>query len=318
MVDKNKDKFDIDTMDIKNHLDASFDIDKIKVSEDLIAKTLLAIKDSEKENNKFVNTVSDNSEDILDNNDESNNDIDTMGKKSAIRFLPLKLATIAAAVLIFIMVGTQSFEFGGSKKDSGYGISTKNESAENSTTNIYESADYDKVADENFRNEDSSNGAKENGIDKSISNVAESDVVDDAALDANLNSATSEMDEFNGEVLEGNAYIISSLYPIDKKVISEFTIKDEYNNLISTSKDIEFVKELYRVLDEYPLTMIQNKTLEYVYQFDILTDEKLRYTILIGSGIYVKTSDELEYTYYEINNINELLVKIENFISTMP
>lgn len=313
MVDKNKDKNDIDTMDIKNHLDASFDIDKIKVSEDLIAKTLLAIKDSEKENNKSENTVLENSEDLLENSNDSNAVIDTMGKKSGIRFLPLKLATIAAAVFIFV-IGMQSYEFGGSKKDSGYGISMNNESTGNSTTDIYESADVDQVAEENQRKEDTSNGTKEHGI--------ESETVDDTVFDAkvntNLGSVTSEMDEFNKEALDGNAYIISSFYPIDNKVISEFTIKDEHDNLISTSNDIEYVKSLYAILDEYPLTMIQNKTLEYVYQFDILTDENQSYTILIGSGIYVKTSDEIEYTYYEISNINDLLIKLENFISTMP
>lgn len=315
MVDKNKDKIDIDTMDIKNHLDASFDIDKIKVSEDLIAKTLLAIKDSEKENNKSENTVLENSEDLLENSNESNVVIDTMGKKSRIRFLPLKLATIAAAVFIFV-IGMQSyeFEFGGSKKDSGYGISMNNESTGNSTNNIYEIEDADRVADENQRKEDLNNGTKEHGI--------ESETVDDTVLDTkintNLGSVTSEMDEYNKEALDGNAYILSSFYPIGDKVISEFTIKDEQDNLISTSNDIEYVKALYTILDEYPLTMIQNKTLDYVYQFDILTDVNQSYTILIGSGIYVKTSDELEYTYYEINNINELLVKLENFINTMP
>jgi hypothetical protein len=310
MVGKNKDKFDIDTMDIKNHLDASFDIDKIKVSEDLIAKTLLAIENSEKENNKVENTPL--VKDLLENSNDSNNIINIERKKSKLRFLPLKLATIAAAVFIFV-VGMQTLKLDGAKKDSGYGISMKNEGTGNSTTDIYENADADIMADDNRRTE----GSISINEYETESEVVDRDEIEDKE-DTTVGSLTSEMDEYNKEALDGNGYIISSFYPIDNKVISEFIIKDEHDNLINTSKDTDLVKELYAILDEYPLTMIENKILEYVYQFDILTDENQSYTILVGSGIYVKTSDELEYTYYEINNMNELLVKLENFISTMP
>lgn len=311
MVNKNKNKFDVNTMDIKSHLDASFEIDNIKVSEELIAKTLLAVKASENETTKSTDRVQ---EDLMDSVENSNADnvINIERKRGKFRFLPMKLATVAAAVFVFVVgIYAMNNGIGASKKDSGSNNSLMNESSSTSMDSGNDNVAEDKMEISNARVEgvnDEENGVAEKKLDESTS-YDKSDELAEPEYNITGDFSKSSV---------SNPIIISNLYPIHNITISEFTIKDANNKLLYTTKQIEKVIKVYDILDGYPLTMVENKTLDYIYQFDILTDDGQSYTILIGNGIYLKTTDELEYTYYEVDNSNELLDKLKDFISTMP
>ncbi len=310
MVDKNKDKFDINTMDIKSHLDASFDIDNIKVSEELIARTLKAVKASENGPRKSTDMVQEDFVDLLENNNNTDNVINIESKRKKTIFAPMKIATVAAALFVFV-VGIYAMNNGVSNKNSGSNSHKKSESSSGSIVSD-DSAAYEIPAEGSVELDEIIVTQKQDIESETADYGITNENASDEAADKKYNIA-GDNSFFKAETL-----LLSNLYPIQNKTISEFTIKDVNNKLICTTIQIEKVKEVYEILDEHPLTIGENKTLEYIYQFDILTDDGQSYTILIGSGIYAKTSDELEYTYYEIDNSDELLVRLKDFISTMP
>lgn len=286
MVKKNNsNEINKDSLDLKSHLDASFDYDNIKVSEELINKTLEAIKNS-------------NNKEVL----EEDNPKVTPFKKKSNKWVSTRRVAAAAAVLILFVAGYRVIDggLGGKKSDQNFTM----ESAKDEVS-ILNKTESDNGSVEDF--DISNTGVAENefntqGVQEEIVGITS----DTAEFDKQDNSLT---------ILVANTF--SSLYSINPEQVKELTIENKAG-VIKTQMDTkEGTISIINILDEQKLTITDIEDFEWSYKVLILTGEKEGLTILVGNGIEILVGEEASSRYI-VDDIEGLKNKLEEFFNTMP
>ena len=301
---------DLDDLRIKDHLNASFDMDNVSVSEDLIARTLKVIKESAPQ-------------------EEQPNEL----KK--IKHFPVRRLISAAAAIAVLIVGINVLQngFTGNKKDAQINMdtgSTEKAPEEAATMEIYSAAADDTPS--------LNNGARSSEI--AGSSAEESDIADSADIttfsselkeDANKED-TAKAGEGTGSVYSGD--IFSAMYPITYDTVTSFNLTkngDTGKSLKMTAKSLKEtgessketgikVNDFYNILDGYPLTESKTKDNgnhdDWTYKAEIVIPNQLVYMIMIGDTIRVEQKNEngesLVFTY-STENMDHLIKQMEEF-----
>ena len=287
---------DLDDLHVKDHLNTSFDMDNITVSEDLIARTLKAIEESETQEEQLK---------------ESNK----------IKHFPVRRLVSAAAAVVVLIVGFNILQSGftGNKKDIQLDIysGTAGETLED--TEVPETYGVT-AADEGAS---LSNGTKSSEV--TDSSAAENKVAadEDAALySAELKEDTNKAGGGTGSVLGGELF--SGLFPINYDTVQTFTLsKNDGTN--KTSADISIkTNEFYNILDGYPLTVKDARKNgnadDWTYKAEIILPNEQTYTIMIGDTIQVEQKSKTNKTQvlvYSTENMENLIKQIQDFYNSM-
>jgi len=294
---------DPDNLRLKDHLNASFDIDNIKVSEDLIARTLKAIGESGSQ------------EELLK---ESNN----------VKHFPVRRLVSAAAVILVLLVGINVLQNGlaGNKNATQIKLdkrTTGESAAEQQTMDILSAADNSST---------SLNGSKSSNavLDGA---AADSVTADNAAADKENAASDGSIAPFSTEVTkdvnsaEGGEYssvlgetLFSGLYPITFDSVETFTVSKNDGTQISLTNAGDKVSELYALLDGYSLTATDTKTdgneNNWIYKIEIKTSDKQIYTIIFSDNIQVlqstEVSDGTPFTY-NVGDLDKLIKQVDEF-----
>ncbi|WMJ90160.1 hypothetical protein [Anaerocolumna sp. MB42-C2] len=301
---------DLDDLRIKDHLNASFDMDNVTVSEDLIARTLKAIENSapQKEQPKELKKI---------------------------KHFPVRRLVSAAAAIAVLIVGINVLQngFTGNKEDAQINMdagSTEKASEEAATMEIY-SAAADGTPSLN-------NSAKSSEI--TGSSAEESDVADSADIttfsselkeDTNK-EGTNKTGGGTGSVYGGDLF--SVMYPITYDTVTTFNLSkngDTGKSLKITGKPLKEtdeslkdtgikVNDFYNILDGYPLTKSNTKDNgnndDWIYKAEIVVPNQLAYTIMIGDTIRVEQknkSGEPQVFIYSTENMDTLIKQMEEF-----
>ncbi len=297
---KNSFPGDLDNMRLKDHLNASFELDNIKVSEDLIARALKAVKEAEVQ---------------AEHPEEMNK----------IKRFPVRRLVSAAAVVLVLLVGIQVMRNSsiGSKKDAGssenlstemaadngmaqtYGIPETTMDVTGSTesgTTAFDAAE----ADEAKTSTDTSASAEE----------AENQYT--AETPGNITKTAGE-----GTGLYDGELIFSAAIPVAADSITALTITKNNGSQVSLKKVAENASKLYGILDGYSLTLqdgtIKEDNSDWTYKVLITTKDKLDYTILIGKIIQIQNTTEQakNTTEYLPGDVNALLRELDDFYNSV-
>lgn len=270
-----------DDFNIKDHLNASFDMEKITVSEDLIARTLKKVQESE----EIINTET---------------------KKRKV--IPMRrYVGAAAAVLLVVVIGTALVKTG--TLNMGVGYKANNEA--NSEAGML---------DENpslYATEDSAKSdlsAKQSRTETRN----ESAVPNEEKISAD-NASASEREEKSFALAADQVF--SQLFPVGNyEEIKTFTmtkVTDDEKVLILTGDKAE---GLYTLLDQYRLTQdVQTEKAVLSYIAEIVTGDGQTITLTFQEGLKVTHKAEslnAEY-FYIINDWDDFIKKLDDFFSSM-
>ncbi|MGN6714417.1 hypothetical protein [Anaerocolumna jejuensis] len=281
---------DRDDMELKGHLEASFERDNITVSEDLIQRTLLKIKEAEGSGRDSEHTS---------------------GKtKNEKRFPAFRFAGAAAAILLLITaVWIYQNSMTGSKTNNGlvndkisYGI----ESAQSADPSLTADANTERSADKKIT---AAEGGAGSAADQS------------AGTEEKSSSLTGQADEEAGtksdmKIMMKAPQVLSELYTIDTKDIQSFILQREKEK--DRKMSIESVGKFYSLLTNYTVQSTDKKAPEsYIYCFVITGKEKKTITFEFYQDSLVNVTDkrtEEGTVTYAIDNGEELLSKLQNLI----
>lgn len=329
-----KHDLEIDEFDIKAHLNTSLDLSGISVSEDLIHRTLAAIKASEQEK-ASMETVS-----------EEN---DTIGK----RVIPFSryirgIAGVAAALFI-VIVGysvLKSVNYKSNKTDSGapeiaYNTTADMAAGENSTMSMAEStaaapaesetagygsdnrgASDDSVAiAEEAKQEEAlysittqtdsvdgeSDGASGEGMDGSTNNIAPAD-------QSNLNLGASFAASKDTDMAVKSAEIIElsfrDIFLPDVTKAEYITIKNVTDGTDITLTDQTQIEEFYTMMDIHQFISVSDTNREPDYSVETRELESgVLYTMLIGDYIEITCYDGETVSFSVYQALDNTLLK---------
>lgn len=286
---------DRDDMELKRHLEASFERDNITVSEDLIQRTLIKIKETE------------------DSGRDSENVSDKTKTKK--RFPAVRFAGAAAAILLFITaVWIYQNSMTGSKTNNGlvndkisYGI----ESAQSTEPSLADDANTERSADKKIT---AAQDAAGSAADQSAADQS-------AGAEEKSNSFTGQSDGEAGtksdmKIMMKAPQVLSELYAIDTKDIQSFILQREKEK--DRQMSIKSAGKFYSLLANYPVQTTDKKAPEkYIYCFVITGKEKKTITYEFYKDSLVNVTDkrtEEDTVTYAIDNGEELLSKLENLI----
>lgn len=299
-VEKNNKKnglpTDLDDLRLKDHLDASFDLDNITVSEDLIKRTLKAIGESQPQ-------------------EEQPKDL------NKIKRFPVRRLVSAAAVLLVLLVGINVLQNGlvGNKKDSQ--SSQDSATAEKSAT---EPAAMDIYS-----------AAAEDSAPISGSNETNS-VLDSTAVDGEMQEDDDNSDKFSTRITQdtntegggvsssfgGNLF--SGLYPITFDSVEAFSLTKNDGTQITLTDVGDKVSQLYTLLDGYTLVASESEVSDtdnnWIYKAEISIKENQTYTIIMGDSIQVvinQESADSNPAAYKSENIDTLIKQMDEFFNSI-
>ncbi len=298
---KNSFPGDLDNMRLKDHLNASFELDNIKVSEDLIARTLKAVKEAEVQ-------------------------AEHPEEKNKIKRFPVRRLVSAAAVVLVLLVGIQVMRNGsiGSKKDAGNSENLSTEmAADNGIAQTYGIPETTMEA----------TGSTESGT--AAFDAAEADETSKSASDTSAPAEEAE-NQYTAEApanitktagegtgLYDGELIFSAVIPVTADSVTALTVTKNNGSQVSLKKAAENASRLYAILDGYSLTpkdgTIKEDNSEWTYKVLITTKDKLDYTILIGEIIQIqKTKEQAENTTeYLPGDVNALLRELDDFYNSV-
>ncbi len=292
---------DLDDLRVKDHLNASFDLDNLTVSEDLIARTLKAIKESDQQEEQPQ-------------------------KINKIKHFPVRRLVSAAAAIAVLIVGINIFQnsFTGNKK--GTQISMDSSSAEKAPEEAATMENYSAAAD---------GAASLNNSTKS------SEIAGSSAAESDMAAADEEITTFSAELKEdtkkaggtSSGYgenLFSVLYPITYDTVTTFNVSkngDTGKSLKETGKSLKEtgikVNEFYNILDGYPLTASNTNenrnTADWIYKAEIVEPNQVAYTIIIGDTIQVEQKSETgepQVSVYSTENMDNLIKQIQDFYNS--
>lgn len=273
---------DFDDLQLKDHLNASFDIDNIKVSEDLIARTLKAIKESDPQEEQRK-------------------------EEKKIKPFPVRRLVSAAAVVFVLFAGINVLKNGM--------VGNKTSSPMNLEAPVTEQA----KGDGTMRSYGIQDNSASSAAGSTESNLTFDTTAADGAADSPVGSAASDLEKSqntagtekytvksdDGTILGTGKEQFSVLYPVDAEKVETFTaLKKNSSNTELKGDDAKAdnikadskkagtkVSELYILFDGYSMTPVNTESIEeaddWVYKFQITTKEKLKYTILLGNYLRV-------------------------------
>lgn len=302
-----------DDMELKALLNASFDKDNLTVSEDLIQRTLLKIKEAEAEDKKNAdNTAAEIP--VVDQEaaeQESNGD-----RKPGIKFPVRRFAGAAAAVLLLVsavwlyqnnITGTKQDNAGNEQIEQHLGIADTG-SAENYTMTAPETS-----AVQGMEENEAASNAKEAPLegDASVGITASSESAADNAADTESSMVTLVAPE-----------VLSELYPINTDEAVTFqVIKAEGKQTEEEKKSLgePAVKaaELYTLLAAYTVQVSEKEETDILYSFEIVTQDKNVITYEFYPETVKVTDGRLagKTVTYTANKQAELLKKLAEFTS---
>lgn len=296
---KNSFPGDLDNMRLKDHLNASFELDNIKVSEDLIARTLKAVKEAE----------------VQAEHPEEMNKI----KRFSVRRL-----VSAAAVVLVLLVGIQVIRNSsiGSKKDAGSSENLSTEmAADNGMAQTYGIPETTMDV----------TGSTESGT-----TALEAAEADEAKTASDTSAPAEAENQYTAETpgiitktagegtgLYDGELIFSAAIPVAADSVTALTITKNNGSQVSLKKVAENASKLYAILDGYSLTQqdgtIKEDNSDWTYKVLITTKDKLDYTILIGKIIQIQnTTEQAKNTNeYLPGDVNALLRELDDFYNSV-
>jgi hypothetical protein len=298
----NYNKINNDDLNIKAHLDAS--LDRISMSEDLISKTLKAIRLQAPE-------AADNSNNTADMGNKGNK-ADTQ-KGIALRNRYIYGFARAAAVVLIVAAGYTMLRSFGMKKNSSkldidwdMAATGTSQSAAPEFTAAYDNG----VAPEE---EKAYMGAGDD-LDMTFTDKAdESSKISRTENEMNIvNSLTITKDAGSDAALS-----VGDIFISEPEQIQSLTITDENADSITLTKR-EDIKGLYTVLDRYQYTAAttlddedENKSFIIV----ALQEDESKYTMTVGSSIVIDyiTEETAGQGQYELTNIELMIDDLKTF-----
>lgn len=288
---------DRDDMELKALLNASFDKDNLTVSEDLIQRTLLKIKEAEDK---------ENSDEIFADDK----------RKSVLKF-PVRRFAGAAAILLLVsavwvyqnnMTGAKQDKTGSDQLEQQFSIA---ESAENSALSAAEGDESQELEDNAVAStakeaplEDSKLAAGEEAQEKAADTAAPAD------------NGSSMLTLVAPEVL-------SELYPINAEEVVTFKVlkaEEKQNDSAEKSLKEPAVKaaKLYELLTAYTVQASETDASgDILYSYEITTKDKNVITYEFYQEVVKVTDGRLpgKAVTYTVNEQADLLEKLAEFIT---
>lgn len=284
---------DRDDMELKRRLDAAFELDTLTVSEDLIQRTLLKIKEMD-------NTVTELQEAVT--------------LKHRRRYPARRFVGAAAAVLLLVTaVWAYQNNLNLDKRDTGTALNEKMninmQEVPNSESSLAsDSAAQDKKEAKVAAAEESSNAG---GSDTTKSDTANND----ASKSITFSSAAADTEQ---SLLGTKALTLTQSYAINTEDIKSFTAENSDNGKV-VEKSTDSVSKLYALIDNYTSTISDTQATGNVdYRF-VITDKAgktITFEFYEDNLISVtdKRSQEGTLTTYTIDNGDGLLKDIGSFL----
>ncbi|MDF2868513.1 MAG: hypothetical protein K0R05_88 [Anaerocolumna sp.] len=291
-----------DDMELKALLNASFDKDNLTVSEDLIQRTLLKIKEAEAEDKKNTDSIAAErpvgSEESAER--ESNGD-----RKPVIKFPVRRFAGAAAAVLLLVSaVWIYQNNITGTKQDNA---GNEQKEQQNFTMAAPESS-----AVQGIEENEAASTAKEAPLegDASIGITSSENAADTAkAADTKSSMVTLVAPE-----------VLSELYPINAEEVVTFqVIKAKGKQTEAEQKSLKEpamkAAELYSLLAAYTVQVSETVETDILYGYEITTQDENVITFEFYPETVKVTDGRLagKTDTYTINEQAELLKKLAEF-----
>jgi hypothetical protein len=320
--DYNKDKrneIEMDEFNIKSHLNTSLDLSGINVSEDLINRTLAAIKEHSAENKEPQTGFEENSKKVIPWN----------------RYVR-GFAGVAAAVLIVavgynvmkqVPLGSQKnstkstqFEekaaYDSASEDSADGNNMFSAAEDSATAS--ESADANSTAIDDLEAPEAETSiqytitatdttlSKEDGAGTTGSE-GETGIADTQAMDVDQEEESPKISASMRNSEEISPLSFREIFlpnPVNAEYI---TIKDEANNTSISLTDQASILDFYSVMDQHQFTYANGDTSNQSYTVEVKSPEpQALYTLIVGQTIIVR------YTEGDLVSENIFMVADEN------
>lgn len=310
---KNNQEMDKELMEIKNHLDTSFDYDNIVVTEELIRKTLRAVKESEQE--KII-------------------------KKPLFSWKYGKQMGAVAAMVILFVAGAYAVNYNsglGHRKnaDIGYNLTgnqeNKAESLERPTLEMEEG--YTASDDADMKIEDQNAGLL---ADTEGGKGFEADGIKEESIEESENQ--NQMSTMDSAELKLNS-TFAAFYSIDRDDITKVQI--EVGGITKESEKEEVISQVIQLLNEYTLAEETETEIRIIvtqkadsketepepYKIHIFTGVDESFKITVSDKIQVEETEasyadeshtEGSYKNYTTAEIDRLRIRIEELIHSMP
>lgn len=282
--DLNKSKSEFDFPCLKDHLNTSFDKDNISISDDLINRTIQAAKEN------------------------VSSEVNSFELKKKNKFPIRGIVQAAAAILlVFVFINfTSNFRMG--KNSSSESASEATQSATNDTASKSDipltSRTNNVTEDEVTLFQDTTAEEPAAAMEESQENTAEYSMKKESDAGDAISGLTAD--------LQTNSF--TELYAVSEEQVKSFILTSKANeNIIG---DAKHVNELFTILNAYFLTSSdKNISSDWNYKIEFTTDSAQTFTIWIGDDIQIKKVDDFAATeiYYSLENIDDLLVRIEEF-----
>ncbi|BCK01186.1 hypothetical protein [Anaerocolumna chitinilytica] len=277
---------DRDDMELKRRLDAAFELDTLTVSEDLIQRTLLKIKEMD-------NTVT---------------ELQEATQKHRRRYPARRFVGAAAAVLLLVTaVWAYQNNLNLDKRDTGTALNEKMNLNMQEVPNPESSLASDSAAQDKKE-------AKVAAADES-SNAGGSDTANDTSKSITFSAAAADTEQ---SLLGTKALTLTQSYAINAEDIKSFTAENSDNGKV-IEKSTDSVSKLYALIDNYTSTISDTQATGNVdYRF-VITDKAgktITFEFYEDNFISVtdKRSQEGILTTYTIDNGDGLLKDIGNFL----
>lgn len=291
---KNDFQDDLDNMWLKDHLNASFELDNIKVSEDLMDRTLKAIKEAEK-------------------------DEEYQKEKKKIRRFPVGRLVSAAAVLFVLLVGIGVMQLGftGSKKsESDMSMDMVAGEAENSA-----------MADITMEQAASSEKSAESSVDMYNDSSTTYSMAEDSSEKYDLAAVEDSVDGETNEIMgktfgtdinnSGDQVVNSDICPVSADSVTALIITKKDGEEVKSQNPVESATTIYDMLSGYPLELVEESSdnNDWMYKITITSTDNLEYTYLIGENIQVLNENEKEKNSagYHTEDMKRLLEEMDHY-----
>lgn len=285
MVKKNNsNEINKDSLDLKSHLDASFDYDNIKVSEELINKTLEAIKNS---NNK---------EELKEDNRKV-----TPFKKKSNKWVSTRRVAAAAAVLILFVAGYRVIDggLGGKKSDQNSTM----ESARDEM-NIFHKVEGDTGA------------TMDSATTESAAESLEGDLNIQGSAEEDMNIMEYDKLEENSLTMLASS-TFSSMYAVNPEQVVELAIESKDGSIKKPTNVQEAAAEVIKLIDEHSLTVSNEINSQWSIKISVISDTD-SLTIYIGEGIQVQMGEDTSLVSYTTEDVEQLNIKLEEYFNSIP
>lgn len=299
--DKKNNNVEYDDMKIKSHLNTSLDLSKINVSEDLINRTLEAIRQQPV------------------NSEEKNNTINTLDQRKKV--IPWgrvvrSVAGVAAAGLV-IFVGLSLLELPGARKDSKTEM-TAPESSDIAMDQAKE--EYTALSEEESTNMAATDIQKDIGVKEDaateytiMGSGAENTEMKDTA-DAKM-AEPSDTSAVTTEILaQFNFEAISRIAP---EQLESLTITSNKSGAAVTLTNQIEILDFYNRMNQYTFTYTEEGVVNPNYSVELITPlpEQALYTLEVGERITVRYlfGQEESESFYLPSDYEGFLSELENF-----